>query len=240
MGLHLPNFPQAAMVIACTALFWTGGDFAATSLIDRQRVKQLQELTEVVLRRSEAAIDFGAETLDEVASRGPMDCDAAALQAVRLQVYQRSAIKDIRSVNRDGSVICSAYSETLEFDNARVDRTDMLAAPGRGLLLFRLDQINGFALGVLHDIDDKKSLVAILGIDSYVFDIMPADLRQHSAVTLELTSGLNVGRFAAFISDTEDANRFGFSKTSERFPLRATIRVNGEALGNWNREPCKS
>jgi len=26
-------------------------------------------------------------------------------------------VKDIRLVNQEGSVICSAYSETLEFDN---------------------------------------------------------------------------------------------------------------------------
>ena len=51
--------------------------------------------------------------------------DPASLQAVRLQVYQRSQVKDIRLVNRDGSVICSAYSETLEFDSGWAERSDI-------------------------------------------------------------------------------------------------------------------
>jgi hypothetical protein len=78
-----------------------------------------------------------------------MNCDSASLQAVRLQVYQRSAVKDIRLVNQEGSVICSAYSETLEFDNEWVTRPNMLHTADRKLLLFRVDQINGVALSEL-------------------------------------------------------------------------------------------
>src|SRR5439155_5954424 len=37
-------------------------------------------------------------------------------------VYQRSAVKGCPSRQADGSVICSAYSETLEFDKGWVDR----------------------------------------------------------------------------------------------------------------------
>ena len=54
------------------------------------------------------------------------------MQAVRLQVYQRSQVKDIRLVNRDGSVICSAYSETLEFDSGWAERSDMLRSQDKG------------------------------------------------------------------------------------------------------------
>src|ERR1700681_1370561 len=166
MKLRWPSITQAALFAACLVAFVSGAHFAATAVIDKQRSKQLHELTDVALRRSEAAVDFGATTLDEVVRRGPMRCDPASLQAVRLQVYQRSAVKDIRAVNRDGSVVCSAYSETLEFDNGWVARPDMLHSDDRRLLLFRVDQFSGVALGVLRDIDEGKSLVAILGINA--------------------------------------------------------------------------
>src|SRR3954451_24288018 len=162
-----PSIIQAALAAVCLMLFVCGGHLAATAVIDRQRAKQLHELTDVALRRSEVAVDFGAATLDEVAKHGPMNCDPASLQALRLQVYQRSAVKYIRAVNRDGSVICSAYSETLEFDNGWVDRPDMLHSGDGRLLLFRVDQIQGVALGVLKDIDAANSLLAILAINSY-------------------------------------------------------------------------
>ena len=137
MKLRWPSVTQLAMIASSLIAFATGGHFAAKAVIEGQQSRQLQQLTDVALRRSEAAIDFGAATLDELARRGPLNCDPASLQAVRLQVYQRSAVKDIRLVNRDGSVICSAYSETLEFDNGWVDRPQMLPSKDNRLLLFR-------------------------------------------------------------------------------------------------------
>src|SRR3984893_11952895 len=196
MKLRWPGITQIAMIASSLIAFATGGHFAAKAVIEGQQSRQLQELTEVALRRSEAAIDFGAATLDELARRGPLNCDPASLQAVRLQVYQRSTVKDIRLVNGDGSVICSAYSETLEFDNGLVGRPDMLRSDDRRLLLFRVDQFSGVALGVLRDVGERTSLVAILGINSYVFDIMPAELRDHSEVLLELNNGSEVGQFS--------------------------------------------
>ncbi|WP_439399920.1 hypothetical protein ACRQ5Q_33215 [Bradyrhizobium sp. PMVTL-01] len=110
-----------------------------------------------MLCRSEFAIDFAAASLDELAGRGLADCSPAWLQAIHLHVYQRSAVKDVRLVNADGSVICSAYSETLEFDKGWVDRRDMLGSRDVGLLLFRVEQFGGDALGVLRNIDRSKA-----------------------------------------------------------------------------------
>jgi sensor c-di-GMP phosphodiesterase-like protein len=184
------------MVASSLVVFMTGGHFAAKAVIERQQSRQLVELMDVALRRYEVAVDFGAATLDELVKRGPLNCDPATLQAVRLQVYQRSAVKDIRLVNRDGSVICSAYSETLEFDTGWVDRPDMLRADDQRLLLFRVDQFGGVALGVLRDVDQSQSLVAILGFNSHVFDIMPAGLRVHSEVLLETEQRLRSRTFS--------------------------------------------
>ncbi len=233
MKLRRPSLTQIVMVATSLTVFITGGHFAAKAVIEGQQSRQLEELTEVALRRAEVTADFGAATLDDLVKRGPLDCDPAALQAVRLQVYQRYAVKDIRLVNRDGSVICSAYSETLEFDVGWVDRGDMLHSDDQRLLLFRVEQFGGMALGVLRDVDQTQALVAILGIASHLFDIMPAELRSHSEVLLELNNGSGLGRFPAAPLD-ESLQLSSFSKVSARHPLRATIRVEAQrpaALG---------
>jgi sensor c-di-GMP phosphodiesterase-like protein len=235
MKLRRPSLFQTALATVCLIVFVGGGHFAATAVIDKQRSKQLQELTDVALRRSEVSVDVGGATLDEVAKRGPLSCDPAWLQTVRLQVYQRSAVKDIRSVNRDGSVICSAYSETLEFDNGWVGRPDMLRSSDGRVMLFRVDQINGIALGVLRDVDAYNSLVAILGINANVFDIMPAELRDHSEVLLDLDNGMNVGKFAPK-PESELSNLFDFSRASKRYPFRVTVRIEESAFARWNNE----
>jgi sensor c-di-GMP phosphodiesterase-like protein len=235
MKLRWPSVTQLAMFVASVAVFAAGGHFAAREVIERQQSRQLEELTEVALRRSELAVDFGEATLEELAKRGALNCTPESLQAVRLQIYQRPAVKDIRLVDREGSVICSAYSETLEFDSGRVDRSDMLRSKDNRVLLFRVDQFNGVALGVLRDIDDRNSIVAVLGINSYLLDIMPLELRAHSDVLLELSNGSDVGAF--FLERPADsAQVVSFGSVSSQYPLRATIRVESSALQNWNSE----
>jgi sensor c-di-GMP phosphodiesterase-like protein len=223
------------MVTASLVAFVAGGHFAGRAVIEGQQSRQLEELAEIALRRSEVAVDFGTASLDDLIKRGPITCDPASLQAVRLQVYQRSAVKDIRLLKRDGSVICSAYSETLEFDNAWVDRSDMLLSQDKRVLLFRVDQINGIALGVLRDIDDKNSLVAILGINSNLFDIMPTELRGHSEVLLELSTGLEVGQFSQKPRG-ELSDIVSFTHVSTHHPIRAIVRVERDVLQHWNHE----
>jgi len=235
MKLRWPSVTQLAVFAASMVVFAAGGHFAAREVIERQQSKQLEELTEVALRRSELAVDFGEATLEELAKRGALNCTPESLQAVRLQIYQRPAVKDIRLVDREGSVICSAYSETLEFDAGRVDRSDMLQSKDNRVLLFRVDQFNGVALGVLRDIDDRNSIVAILGINSYLLDIMPLELRAHSDVLLELSNGSDVGAF--FLKrPAESAQMVSFGSVSSQYPLRASIRVESSALQDWNNE----
>lgn len=235
MKLRRPSLTQFTIVAASLITFVTGGHFAAKAVLEAQQAKQLQELASVALRRSEVAVDFGAATLDDLAKRGPLSCDPASLQAVRLQVYQRSAVKDIRLVRGDGTVICSAYSETLEFDNAWVDRSDMLRSNDGHLQLFRVDQISGIALGVLRNTDQDKSPVAILGINSYLLDIMPTELRDHSEVMLELNNGANIARFSPK-NPSEFTPSVRYDDASSRYPLHASLRVERAALAHWNSE----
>jgi len=230
-----PKLSLVALVLAGAAAFGLAGHFAATRFIHDQQVRQLDALTEVVLRRSEFAVDFAAASLDDLAGRGLATCDPASLQAIRLHVYQRSAVKDVRIVNADGSVICSAYSETLEFDKGWVDRADMLASRDSKLMLFRVEQFGGDALGVLRDIGDNKALVAILGINSSLFDVMPAGLRAHSGVFLALQNGAQLGAFMLDM-DKAFAHPVEFERDSARYPLRTDIRVDKTILSTWDSE----
>lgn len=239
MQFEWPSNASLFIAAASTIIFLIGGHFAAHELIDAQQSKQLRDLGDVALRRSEIAVDFGAATLDELARRGPISCDASALQAVRLHVYQRGAVKDIRVVNRDGIVQCSAYSETLEFDKGWASRDQMLPARDAALRIFRVDQFFDVALGVLKDIDDETSLAAILGINGSLLDIMPAELRAHSEVLLELGKGQPVIQ-SPLITPLEPSFEItSVTTVSDRYPLQTIIRVDKRALSGWDQEPYR-
>jgi sensor c-di-GMP phosphodiesterase-like protein len=228
MKLHRPSLSSIVTVAAGVAIFVAGGHFAARAIIEGQQQQRLQELTDIALRRLEVAVDFGASSVDEIARHGQLGCDPASLQQFRLQVYQCSAVKDVRLVNHDGSIVCSAYSETLEFDRDWIDRSRMLTTGDTSLRLFRVEQFGGDALGVMRDVDASRSLVAIIGINSFLFDVMPAELRARSEVLLTLNNSQQLAQFS--IEDLDLAQPVEVTKTSRRYPLHATIRIEQETL----------
>ena len=232
-----PGLVYVCVVVATIGTFVAGSLVASNVLFDAQRTRQIEELAETALRRAEVSVDFGAATLDELIERGPMACDAVALQTVRLHVYQRGNVKDIRAVNRDGSVICSAYSETLEFDKGWAGRDAMLPARDQSVRLFLVEQFFGIALGVLKDVDADRSLVAVLGMNPSLYDIMPTELRPHSEVALELGDGQTVARYAFTETETFGEDAVGFVRISERYPLRVVLKVEPKAYGRWHQEP---
>ena len=235
MLLRRRDRAYALLIAASVAFFVLGGHFAATALLDAQRSRQLQLVNQLALRTSEAAVSFGAATLEELANRA-VNCNANVLQAVRLHVYQRGAIKDIRVVNREGSVLCSAYSETLEFDKEWATRDQMLPTGDRALRLFRVEQFFGTALGILKDIDDRTSLVAILGFNGNSFDIMPAELRDHSEVAVELGDGRPVVTSSHLVKTASAPPLVTLAAASGSYPLRTVIRVEQAAFSQWNDE----
>src|SRR4051794_21488088 len=161
------------LILAASALtFVACGHFAARTLIAQQQAKQLQELGDVALRRAENVAGYGTATLDRLNLRGPIGCNPSDLQAGRLLVYQRSGVKDIRVLDRNGQVMCSAYPETLEFDKRWAGRDEMLTSRESTVRVFRVEQFFGDALGVVKDVNDTTSLAAILGIDGSLFDVM--------------------------------------------------------------------
>lgn len=236
-SLRWPAIARILLFLGCVGAFLTGGSLAANYLLESQRQRQLEELGGIALRRSETAVEYGISALRDFAQNGNIGCNGGALQALRLYVYRSGAMKDIRIVRPDGTVVCAAFSETLEFDKGWVTRADMLPTVGGGARLFRVEQFVGTALGAMIDVNSEYSLVGILGVDGSLFDVMPDELRNHSVVTLELDNGQRIARTESGAAVTPDDRTFRLSTASARYPLQSVIRVERSALAIWHREP---
>jgi sensor c-di-GMP phosphodiesterase-like protein len=236
MTKRWPLLVKCALIAASVAVFLTGGHFAATALIGQQHARQLEELSKVALRRSEAVVTDSLSLLDDIARKGPAGCDPASLQGVRLSVYQRGSIKDIRMVDHQGAIKCSAYSETLEFDQGWVQRGEMLVSPSdSSLRFFRVDQFFGKALGLMKDIDQDHGVAAIVGVSSSLLDILPMELRDHGSIRFELENGLPLtgeGDKTAALPD-----EVSLTAQSSLYPIRVVVSVDRPALGNWDTQP---
>lgn len=224
--------------ISCTLILFSGaGHISATKLIASQQDRQLGELVRVALRRTETAVDHGVNAVEKVASQGPMGCDAQALQAIRLQIYRSGLVKDIRAISANGVIRCSAFSETLEFDKQWPKRSQMIPAGNGGLRLFRVEQFYGTALGVQMDVDDGNSVAGILGLDGALLDIMPAELRPFSNVTLELADGSSIAKARPEPLSGGEGNMTAVNVNSQRYPLRIIVTIEKGALQSWNTDP---
>jgi sensor c-di-GMP phosphodiesterase-like protein len=231
-----PGLKHISFAVACAAGAMLLGHFAATELIESQRARHLSELNEIALRRAETVVDYGRANLDEMAKYVSGDCDSSALQTLRLQVYQRSTVKDVRLIDRDGSVKCSAFSETLEFDKGWVTRSDMLPSGDGRTLLFRVEQFSGTALGIVKDLNERTSLVSIISLNSYVFDLMPGELRDRGTVVLNLKNGQMVAGSPRRDAEKPLVEPRIFTSVSSRYPLQTEVKVEAAALAEWNTE----
>lgn len=234
----LKRWPIAAALLLTAlsvGLFATGGHFTADALIKAQRTGQLEDLVELALRRAETEVDNGASILAEVAN-GAIACNSATLQALRLRVYRGGPVKDIRIADANGNVMCSAYSETLEFDRSWPGYDDMLPGDDGAVRLFRVEQFYDTALGVLWPVDAGRSLIAIMAVDTALFDIMPLELRDHSTVMVELANGQSISDISATGQDNSIELMVRTEAVSDRLPLSAVIRVSSRALAEWNTE----
>jgi sensor c-di-GMP phosphodiesterase-like protein len=224
------------LVPATFLLFLACGHQAAIALITFQQTKQLKELVEIALRRSESAVDFSIAALEELATSGSLGCDSGTLQNLRLHVYRHGVVKDIRLVDSNATVLCSAYSETLEFDQGWIRPAAMLPSRKPSVRLFKVEQFFGSALGIMKETGAEQGLVAIVSMTASSLELMPPELEGAGIVTLSLSNGEPIATTMGAVNLADD-DVLTLSAESDRYPLRTALSLNRASLAGWDEEP---
>ena len=225
-----------ALVGLSTGAFLGAAEIGGAAFVDAQNARQLTDLSQLVLRRAELEVDFAVMALSELAERGIDDCSWASLAAMRRQVYANSTIKDIRIVGADGRNMCSAFSETLAFDNRPIEEIEAFASRNSSVRLARLEQQTSLAMGVLWQVLPERSLAAVVNTDALLFAVLPAALRGHGEVMLALKDGSRVAQYLAKGAELDgDMPALEFEAVSDRYPFIASLRVTESAFQAWDR-----
>lgn len=233
MRRQLPFIVVMLITFATIGLFAASGHFGATVLIRAQQVRALDNLGTLVIRRTESALNFASDAVDQLESRELVGCDPATMQAIRFRVYQLGTLKDIRLTRPNGSVRCSALPETLEFDRAWPNRSEMIDAGDGEHLLFRVDQYNQSAIGVMRDIDEETSIVAVLPLPTSALDVLPEELQQSANVLVRLSNQDQLASLYPANLNGNIAPFEAFTLTSDKYPVTAEIRVDLRTLSHW-------
>lgn len=129
-----------SIVVIATAVFTAAGHFGGLALVEHQNRSQLQDLSSFLLHRAEVEADFAFIGLSDLVEAGAAGCSPSTLGAMRRQVYVRSTIKDICVIDDAGLTVCTAFPETLSFDEELVHPGDALPARNTLVGLVRLSQ----------------------------------------------------------------------------------------------------
>jgi sensor c-di-GMP phosphodiesterase-like protein len=240
----VPSFRRRSALIGLalaglsTGLFVGAAKIGGAAFVDAQNSLQLDDLAQLVLRRAELEVDFAIVALSDLAEKGVADCSAASLAVMRRQVYEKSTIKDIRIVGHDGRTKCSAFAETLEFDARPLEAIEAFASRNSAVRLTRLEQQSALAMGVLWEVLNDASLVAVVNTDALLFAVLPRELRDQGEVRLELADGSPVARYLSTSARSEsDPPMVEFKAVSERYPFTASVGVAAPVFRSWNRGP---
>jgi sensor c-di-GMP phosphodiesterase-like protein len=237
-----PSKSRIAQFLVCAgfaALFAFATNLLSGMATDTRNRQQLNELAEQMLRRSELGVDYAFIALGKIAESDKISaaapCSETFRSSLRQSVFRHSTIKDIRLLDRNGAIVCSAFPETVTSISLHVDLSQAIAARNSGVKLMKLPVPNGDGMAVVWSAGSDHKLVAIVNTSALLFDILPAGLRDESAARINLNGvSASVARYAPPGWDPAAADLETFAAHSARFPLNAIIRVKEPALAAWN------
>jgi len=209
---------------------------AAANLLHRQialsfKRQGVADLAASTLARAEIATDYAVIRLGVLREEGHTDCSKKALDAVNYAVFRSGSIKDILTANGDAVCSVAMHAETLRKNH--FDPVDSASARNPNIIINPIRVENTSAMAVTWKFSQEMLATALVNTETLVFDILPADLRETSAVKLSLTNGRTVGSYEGpeweIGADTEM-----FEVRSERYPLMVRIHIPVALLKDLN------
>ena len=184
-----------------------------------------------------SAVDYAFIALGELVEKGAADCTPGTLSELRKPVYRRGSIKDIRVVDSSGNIQCSAFPEIFAGEAGRLNVGEKVPSKLLQIQLMALQNGPNVAVGVVWEVIRELSLLAVINMETMLFDVLPLELREGGQVLLTLSNGTVVSSYVAEDAKIRTARPpTTFSIASERYPVVATILIDGSVLARWNKQ----
>lgn len=209
--------------------------FAYDAYVKQQNRRLMMELAAQTLQRAELAADYAVITLGDAVAAGLGQCDPNSLIEIRRTVYRRGAVKDIQVIGADGQVRCAGVPQARELSFAEFNLTTDYPARNGNIFFDDIAGDSSGMLGISWRFNQDLTLLAVLNVDSLLFEVFPMQLRDFG--TAELMLGDDT---AAALFQPENAEAIGttqaFNASSQRYPLKVYLNVDEAALAGWNRD----
>lgn len=227
---------KLAIICIVAALVTFGTKLTYSAIVLRQNVALIEELSRRTLQRAELAADYAVITLSELASDGLGRCDSDSLMEIRRIIYLRGAVKDVQVLGENGVLRCAGLPQARELNVANFELDGGYPASNGSIHLHDIGLEDSGLLGIVWRFGPKLTFLAVLNVDSLLFDVFPAALRDGARADLILGADMAFATYAPFSeSEMPIIKPMLFSASSDRYPLRIKFKLSEDALQGWNR-----
>lgn len=226
----------AIVAIVMAGFAWAGGA-AYQAITIHQNKLQMERLSLQTMQRLELLADYAVITLSDLAAAGLSQCDAASLIEIRKSVYLRGAVKDVQVFGIGDKLRCAGLAQAREFGVGRFDLSHGYEGRNSSISFHTAGADNSGLLGVVWRFRPDLTFLAVLNVDSLLFDVFPSELRDNAEADLVLGGTTSFARHTGMIdSSVVPGDVLTFEASSDRYPLTARLKLSQPALATWNHD----
>lgn len=203
--------------------------YARNYYIDLTNRNNLNEIVSNTLSRVERSLDRNLIEIASLHSASKIKCDSKSAQVLDDLVLRSSGVKDVFFRSNGVSCTSSSFLGALAQDTA--NGSDIVFARNKDVGFHAIKW--GDIIGLVMDwkLNARTSVSTFLNLDSIVFDILPAAIRDTSNLEISLSDGTMLG---ALRKDASDMTYDIYLRAdSERYPIYASLGVPQATLSAW-------
>lgn len=229
LGYRVTFFTTAlAVAVVFGVSLWQLGNF----LINEMNTNRLASLAETAITRMERNIDFAVIGMGDLAGENHFACRPLDRKALQQVAYSSGSVRDIRLQSADGT--CWGMEDSEATFGQAVDSARPSTARNQNYQLATIKVQSWRGLMVKWN-GDGWNILSVIGTSGLLFDLLPAELRDHGSMSMSLTDGMTFADYqpeGGLFADSASSQRF--TAQSTRYPIAFSLDLDEAALARWN------
>ena len=220
-----------ALVLAC---WLAAGKLLHESSANRSNATAIEGAARQLIHRAEKAVDFVVTAGTDLLISGQVTCNETARESLRKLAINTGTVSNLFLITPNAS--CSSFEDLGAPLPDIQERADWAIARNPAYRIGRITSGTSNLIGSSWSLQSDLELVAAINADAIMFDVLPRNLRSRGLVKL-WADAVAISSFEGSQIASEDRIAWAtFSSTSNRYPLRAEIRIDPLDWASWRKD----
>lgn len=225
------GYAAVVLVLSLSALLGTKITYDYFHL--KQNKTYLEDLNQRLLVRAELAADYAIIALHEANINSANTCSVESIGNLSSILYSRGNIKDIAILDQTGNISCTALASEKAITQFNLSEKKSFDSINDSIKFLEAGKGKDGLIGIAWQFD-RDGLMALINLDTLLFDVFPSDWRDNSVATIGFNPENLIGERDSTMTVQEDLVTYGAS--SLRYPLYVELAVKERQLITHQRD----